>query len=86
MYILLEEDEMGWRLCGHVGLMLWPHRKLSKNKVSKQIVSTSGEPQTQLPLKIQDSERTEYVAPVSYTEYYVDVCLLLSNQYPYDLH
>jgi len=52
VYILLEEDEMGWHLCGHVGLMFWPHRKLSKNKVSKQIVSTLGEPQTQLPLKI----------------------------------
>ena len=57
-------------------------RKLSKNKVSKQIVSTSGEPQTQLPLKIQDSERTEYVAPVSYTKCYVDVLPIAKQPTP----
>ena len=44
---------------------LWSCRKLSKNKTSTQTVSVPVEPQTQLPLKIQDSERTEYVAPVS---------------------
>ena len=46
-------------------VILWSCRKLSKNKTSTQTVSVPVEPQTQLPLKIQDSERTEYVAPVS---------------------
>ncbi len=67
-----------------------PHSKVVKIKARPPTEQTqapppssTSEPQTQLPLKIQDSDRTEYVAPVSVA---VDYILSTCNFYGTTLH